>query len=78
MYLYPKICPMMDKSDESSARDQRARVRGSTIETQPCILMVPGACKIHRECNVLKVLIQIILLEISKQGNHPLHLGPKF
>ena len=35
-----------------------------------CILMVPGACKFRRGCNVLQVSIQIILLKVSKRESH--------
>ena len=58
----------MAKSDESSAPDRRARVRGSPIETLPCTLVAPGACKIRRGCNILKVPIQIMPLGGIKVG----------
>ena len=44
----------------------------------PCTLMAPGACKIHRGCNVLHVPIQIIPLGVPKWGSHPLRGGSIF
>ena len=40
--------PAVAKSDEPSASERRARVRGLPGETLPCTLMAPGACKIRR------------------------------
>ena len=61
----------VDKSDEYSDQGRRAQDRGSLGETLPCMLMAPGACKIRRLCNVLRVSIQIIPLEVPKWGSHP-------
>ena len=44
--------PTVVKSDEHSAPDRWARVRGSPNKTPPCTLMARGACKIFRGCNV--------------------------
>ena len=33
--------------------------------------MVPCACKIHRLCNVLEILIQIVPLILQKGGTMP-------
>ena len=45
---------------EHSVPGRRARVRGSSCETPPCMTMAPGACKSVRGCNILQVPIQII------------------
>ena len=69
--------PAVAKSDEHSAPAWRARVRGLPGETLPCTLMVPGACKMLRGCNVLQVPIQMIPLGVQKLGRHPLRRGLK-
>ena len=45
-----------------------ARILGSTSEILPCTLMVPGACKIRRRCNVLQVPIQYYTSGSTKAG----------
>ena len=65
------------KSDEQTAPDRRARVRGSPGETLSCTRMTFGACKILRGCNVLQVPIQIVPLGVPKRGSHSLRGGSK-
>ena len=53
-----------------SAPDRRARVRDLPSETSPNTLMVPGACKIRRGCNILQVPMQIIPLGVLRRWSH--------
>ena len=72
------LSPGVSKSNEHSAPNRRAQVRGSSGEKPPCTLMAPGACKIRRGCNVLQVPIQIIFLGVPKQGKHLLRVRGKY
>ena len=59
----------MTLSAECSAPGKRARIRCLPGETPPCTLMVSGACKIHRGCNVLQVPCQLLPLEVPWQSD---------
>ena len=65
------------QSAEHSTPDRWSRVRNSLAEAPPCMLMVPGACKISHGCIILQVPIQIMPLEILKRGSHALRRESK-
>ena len=69
--------PAVGKSDEFSAPDRRARVRGSPGLTLTGMLIAPVAYKVRRGCNVLYVPVQIIPLGVPKRESHPLRGGLK-
>ena len=56
------------QSAELTTPDWMARAPGSPGETPPCLLMILGACKIPRNCNVLQVPIQIVPFGVPKRG----------
>ena len=60
--------PAVAKSDEYSAPNRKAQVRGSPGETLPCTLLTPNVRKIRRGRNVLLVSIQIIPLGYQSGG----------
>ena len=64
--------PAVVKSDEHSAPDRRARVRGSPGKTPPCALIAFGERKNGRGCNVIQVTVQVMPLLVPKRGSHPL------
>ena len=63
--------PAVAKSDEYSAPNRKAQVRGSPGETLPCTLLTPNVRKIRRGRNVLLVSIQIIPLGYQSGGAIP-------
>ena len=65
------------QSVDSLSPDRRAGVRGSPGEKPTCMLMVPGACKIRRGCNVLLVSLLIKPLGVPKRVSRPLLGGSK-